>query len=55
MMSNGSGVVVLSVDGDNERGEEMVSTHGLGGDGGRRGGMESQRGIALVLGGTSFR
>ncbi|MCJ1470634.1 hypothetical protein MMC07_009280 [Pseudocyphellaria aurata] len=59
-MSNGSRAAVMLVDGGKEeRGDEMVSAHRLGGDGGSRGGgtiVEPQRGMALfVLGGTSFR
>lgn len=52
-MSNGSRLLVL-VDEGSERGDRIVSAHGLGGDGGRRGGVELQRGTELLLGGTSF-
>lgn len=51
-MRKGSRLAVLLVD---EGGEDIGSANGLGGDGGRRGGIGSQRGMGLLLGGTSFR
>lgn len=54
-MSKGSRLRVLLVDEGRGRGDGIVSAYGLGGDGGRRGGIELQRGIGLLLGGRSFR
>lgn len=45
----------MVVDEGGDRVEGIVSANGLGRDGGRRGDIESQRGIRVLLGGASFR
>lgn len=60
-MSNGSKLLLVLFVGEGGEGsdgivsEGIVSANGLGGDGGRRGGIELQPGMELLLGGTSFR